>query len=871
MRKFICLSALFLLTISSTFINAQDVLYPTTYKLKDNVLANTLLDKAYVTNIYIDSSGNVQAVFKDLGFMEEFNKRNANSLAVVECNGKHSIRKHSVVKVKHIRPQLREQYKSKLLELTYKDAIDLLKDEVKEVCRSNRVDMVQGIDYQFEYTDIQSIKSNVGQKSTEILNKLLTIYPDIEIGPYIKNKYDNLFKLIPIEYVSNLNDFEMFLTNKSGFSLNEMMKNWVLNLGEAGEMKEKHSLGIEFIIKKSFFSFKKPYCRIELDTINGEIPDVLPHFETDNCQTLNQMNYILDRLRDSVKFPGLHSDYIFDVEEKHTKPFVIYYMNGGNRGDKREIELLKKFLRDTSNMVYSVSVCGYSSVNGDSAQNARLQNARTKQLSDIIEPFVADTVVVNEKATENWELFGKQIKMYENMEYFRGKSKAEVKEILKNNYWSTKTQPVLTMQRYARAEIDTRKILSPDEIISKAVEEIKAQTDSIYTTVNDSIDLKLHNERINLLLSISERAEKEILHKRTSRSLFENTISYDQFPEFYINQYLAASDSIYHTDSLPEAFGNIDSLCNNAYLASIQLLRKYNGTPNSQYYYNIAAFVQANNYNLINQGLVDPEMFCQWNYYYNEFRQTKNSFSRNDGNNNIIEKISCVSRDTSEVSEEEAKLGRRFSYNKYKEYVSNYMKTKQKVITHEFWLFNFIRTWTENWDIQAESFIDNEFTVEQINQLANELVNQHITLCSITMWETLFDLYSKSAIYYSSPANYSSEGLASVLQSINSYYFAHRATQVEDMTMIAGLNANFGQYLKNDKSVLNDFKEKWLELMKKEKTKDRNVWKQFLNFCQMTSEDKAKDFETTKEQTGEELYKTFYTGKYNIRHNKFAD
>lgn len=831
-------------------------------------LANSLLESTEIAEIYLDENKQAIAVFRDLEFMEILNRRKRNAIVFVECSDKKAVKSHALISMKDIREQVKMQFDEKLTEYFSRTFYDIYVDEVHKVCNDAEIPFYSDYEFELEATDIDDMKLQVEDNFEVVIENLHQQYPK-KINKMLRKRLPELLQRRMSQEsavaINTKNEFERFINGRGSFKLMKSLINWKINFGTTNEIKKNNTFGIELKLKKHLLSFRKPYMRIEMDTIQVQMPDTLKNCEFDLCTTVSRVQYLLDLLKDSVYLSRNKSNFEFDVERNHTTKIAVYFMQNDKHGDKRDIKRLTNFVADTCNVFNAIDVCGYTSVEGDSTVNHSIQEKRAKYIGEIVEKHIhTDTIELTNSAAENWELFNKQVQYDENLEMWRNLSKTEVKQLLADSYWGEKMAPVLAMERYVKVSMDTYRNMPPDEIIESAETHIKQMLDSVYYLTGKADTLK-HFARQDSIITILNRLETEIENNTFTRNEVNKNTTFLQIPEYYVNTYLRMINAYDTLNYIPKSFGTIDTLANKAFEAANKLMKKYEQTDSAQIYYNIVLYIQQYNYKLINDRILPLNNFCEWKYKSAEQLSSYYSFVNNYADQAVIDSIPCANRTVNDeiVDERES---RKQNYLYLKNYFKHVHKRKYKDATHGSKLYRFLKTNIENWDVNNNVYFDEDYPIGKLSEYADELLIYEKGLCKNLMWELLLDFYRKSAIHYASRKYRNPDKLNNMLSKINNYYISNLQTlTIDDVTDIVAINASFNHALPREKKVYKKLSETMSKHFNKKSNGSIQYWKLYSNFMIMYKGNHQLVINDLKEELDTKTFEALFSGKYNIK------
>ncbi|MFL5752850.1 MAG: CAP domain-containing protein [Bacteroidia bacterium] len=168
----------------------------------------------------------------------------------------------------------------------------------------------------------------------------------------------------------------------------------------------------------------------------------------------------------NLEILDLYPKWLYE-EGKHIMPdtfegildFVVPFERGKSTIKKEIRDNLVKKLQIYKSFVKEVSVKTFSSIEGNSEANIKLQEKRAGELSDLIKLYAGKEATFNVEAQENWEDFYFQIQG-SPFEYLRSYSKEEVKNKLKGKPLLDSLDYLLKKTRTARISIKLRAVVN---------------------------------------------------------------------------------------------------------------------------------------------------------------------------------------------------------------------------------------------------------------------------------------------------------------------------------------------------------------------------------------------------------------------------
>ncbi|MCH8330352.1 MAG: hypothetical protein IH946_03065, partial [Bacteroidetes bacterium] len=139
--------------------------------------------------------------------------------------------------------------------------------------------------------------------------------------------------------------------------------------------------------------------------------------------------------------------------ERTTFQFDIPFKSAKHTYEEKDIKKFIDALNEPSFLIKSISIEAFSSLEGDSVMNARLQQQRAESIVAAIESMQKEKMIKKIETNDGWEIFRKEIKDSPYADLYE-LSKAEVKAKLKDPSLRKKLEPILAKQRFARVSLD---------------------------------------------------------------------------------------------------------------------------------------------------------------------------------------------------------------------------------------------------------------------------------------------------------------------------------------------------------------------------------------------------------------------------------
>ena len=195
-----------------------------------------------------------------------------------------------------------------------------------------------------------------------------------------------------------------------------------------------------------FYTGWKPYGLLLADTLQAGVAHRLPGMDSANCQAINRRTRFAEFQRVTFQaFP--YYPYTLPERRRRTRNFTLMFEKNGVGYSEAEVNEIVRFVADSSYTIAKAYVRGMASVEGDSANNIRLMEARAQVLLNTLQAAQSDSIALETETYENWPLFNKQLVELEIDTALY--SKAEWKELFFQDSIATVLEPHLAEQRRA--------------------------------------------------------------------------------------------------------------------------------------------------------------------------------------------------------------------------------------------------------------------------------------------------------------------------------------------------------------------------------------------------------------------------------------
>lgn len=306
--------------------------------------------------------------------------------------------------------------------------------------------------------------------------------------------------------------------------------------------KKKQPRGIEafkltFSVDKQAYG-KKPFsiywekgCRryasVDFKLTSATHFDEFPFFKNMQCKPFDRWTHFLSAPSLGIRSFGKLPYYAPLQVNRSTENFILFFDKNSFTYKQEEVQKIEDFLITSHKNISKAEITGYASVEGDSANNIKLQESRAGILMKVLEKYADVDLPYKLMAEENWKLFEFQVKKNNLPE----KTTAEWKESLKNDSVQQALEPLLAVQRNAEVKLYLYERKTQNEIL-----------DDIYKTTNRFLN-KYHSlpakspqraTALGNILAIRDYIFKKVEKKDFPLEWLLNLDEQVNIPDYYI-------------------------------------------------------------------------------------------------------------------------------------------------------------------------------------------------------------------------------------------------------------------------------------------------------------------------------------------------
>ncbi|MBL4653266.1 MAG: hypothetical protein JKY53_10450 [Flavobacteriales bacterium] len=330
----------------------------------------------------------------------------------------------------------------------------------------------------------KATENDLDGKCKACITVIKTIPTDVQWGVAVRNG-TIVFSITSASYIDKLfatvDGITVDIIARSQYTCGKFNKEPILNNVKRGTLLEPiyytdFKNKIEINIETGEASFK--VATLPKEFTNKDIEMNLL-FIKDGTVCYNNSAYGLATAQWELLKMDLYMDTIWQitaVKEKETEvvndyqkgfKFIIPFEKNKWEYKAEDIKPLYDSLKLTDYQIFSIDILAYSSVEGTTENNIKLQNKRAESIVAAMQTFQNEDISTSVRATENWVEF---INDCEEEELPIAKmSKTQIKDQLNNKGQSKKLEYLLKNHRKAVITLDLKKRVSHTEIANEVV------------------------------------------------------------------------------------------------------------------------------------------------------------------------------------------------------------------------------------------------------------------------------------------------------------------------------------------------------------------------------------------------------------------
>jgi len=330
----------------------------------------------------------------------------------------------------------------------------------------------------------KATKNDLDGKCKACVDIIKSIPIDVKWGVAVENGVI-IFKITNPTYISKIfsavDGIAIDIVSRDQYTCGKINKEALLNNVRRGTLTEPVFYSsfkdkVEINEKTGFATFKVAKLPPEFNNKDYEM-NLL--FVKDGSVCYNNSFYGLETAQWELLKMKLYMDTIWQITavEEKTKEVVEDYQKGfkfvipfeKNKFDYKpeDIKPLYDSLRLTDYQIFNIDIHAYSSIEGTTENNIKLQNRRAESIVNAMQSFQNENITTTVRSSENWVEF---LNDCEEEELPIAKmSKSEIKEQLNKKGQSKKLEYILKNHRKAVVTLDLQKRVSHLEVANETI------------------------------------------------------------------------------------------------------------------------------------------------------------------------------------------------------------------------------------------------------------------------------------------------------------------------------------------------------------------------------------------------------------------
>jgi hypothetical protein len=261
----------------------------------------------------------------------------------------------------------------------------------------------------------------------------------------------------------------------------------------------------DFLVKDS------PFTRLEFSTNQMKLAKSLPELENAVCDPLFRRIWKYDDL-DTYLFNIRYRNYRPRSKTSVRKTFELYFEHNSSEYNRKDIDSIIRYMQDSNLVIRKAYIKAYASVEGDLANNLKLQRNRAEILIKTFEEVNEEEIEAEIETAENWEQLYYQLTDHGWTE-FLCLDQETVKYLLTKDEIRDIYEPLLEKQRKAVLALRLTRKLTIEEKLEytlRAFEKVhKKYQDMNFRGANNPKN-RIYRNLIKDMLAIKEYARKMV-------------------------------------------------------------------------------------------------------------------------------------------------------------------------------------------------------------------------------------------------------------------------------------------------------------------------------------------------------------------------
>lgn len=311
---------------------------------------------------------------------------------------------------------------------------------------------------------------------------------------------------------------------------NDLYQNTIFSVTLPGP--NSNDFDINFLWKDS------PFTRLEFSTYQMKLAKSLPELENEVCDPLFRRIWKYDDL-DTYLFNIRYRNYRPRSKTSVRKNFELYFKHNSSEYNRKDIDTIIRYMQDSNLVIRKAYIKAYASVEGDLANNLKLQRNRAEILVKTFEKVNEEEIDAEIETAENWEQLYYQL-AEQGWTEFLCLDQETVKHLLTKEEIRDIYEPLLEKQRKAVLALRLTKKLTIEEKLEYTLRAFgkvhKKYQDMNYVGANNPKN-RIYRNLIKDMLAIKEYARKMVdsglFEEEVFETFYHNCFKEMQLADFY--------------------------------------------------------------------------------------------------------------------------------------------------------------------------------------------------------------------------------------------------------------------------------------------------------------------------------------------------
>ena len=529
---------------------------------------------------------------------------------------------------------------------------------------------------------------------------------------------------------------------------------WYLNLGPASELAyDSYSVQI--------WRRNKAHGQIFCDTLKARFAETLPAIEEEDCTTVYRNTFFNQFTQELLKTLPYQS-YTAPTRARTRRTFQLFFEQNKVEYLQEKVDTILTFLADSSYQVAKAHVRGMASVEGDSAINMRLMEARAEVLLKTLQKAQEDSIALETETYENWDLFFYQLHRMgrDSAEY----SRQEWKDLLKQDSVAEALEPWLAEQRRADLILYLYRTLDSEERLQRSFYDYRM----LYRNMRRQNSFEQSLNIVRNLVGIRLYLEDQMQAGKITKEELENVApisAVDYLLKVYYAEVLIRRRQ--QGFRVPDDF---QSRVVSAHQAALVQMGT-NLRPEVRFYSAHTVALQGYIFQGILDGTFDADWLCELKYpesgkyfplilnYYSFLQRSGAQYlgslpcNLTSSNSTILPPIDGHSYDNDTVSITSLDARHSRYYYFLKQWVLNKDQEILGYVTRvgEYYMFDLMELVEINvkgWDVVEQVYWDSDIPFEKLAELVAELNTYRSQICATSIYPLLLEYHRKLQLHF---------------------------------------------------------------------------------------------------------------------------